>query len=413
MPAPSSPAPSHHGQHHRRILLKALFSLVLLMLVAISWWDAVDHTAQRHVESATTQALVAYAAARGLNAGISVLQSSEVGLSLGAGVSTRPFEILDPFNDLVEQYADIMMLAIGSLVGQNLLLEISATPFFKATLSITALLLLASVWLHPRSARWCWKLFVLVCLPRFLVLITLLLNTLVSQAFLDEPTERNMAQVNILAEEVQTSAAAPSADHLTAKERERLEDEITQLTTQRREVRDDLVEVNQRLTVARNLVTQSRARIAMIKADMSLSDLLNPFHTEPRLEELEARLARQSEDLETATEEHQAQLAELARLDKQRESVRRHLAGEDQGFIDRLGDKLSTLSSTIDTEAIQARIESGTSAVLHLMALFVFQTLIFPLGILWLTIKLFRVLFAVRPIPLLPQDQPPERLSIS
>nr|WP_300309068.1 hypothetical protein [Halomonas sp.] len=406
MPAPSSPAPSHHSQHHRRILIKALFSLLLVLIAAISWWDAVDHTAQRHVESATTQALVAYAAARGLNAGISVLQSSEVGLSLGAGVSTRPFEILDPFNDLVEHYADIMMLAIGSLVGQNLLLEISATPFFKATLSITALLLLISVWLHPRSARWCWKLFVLVCLPRFLVLITLLLNTLVSQAFLDEPTERNMAQVNILAEEVQTSAAAPTSDHLTAKERESLEDEIAQLTTQRREVRDALVETNQRLAVARNLVTQSRGRIAMIKADMSLSDLLNPFHTEPRLEELEARLARQSEDLKTATEEHQVQLAELARIDKQRESVRRHLAGENQGFIDRLGDKLSTLSSTIDTEAIQARIESGTSAVLHLMALFVFQTLIFPLGILWLTIKLFRALFSAHPQALALPQQP-------
>lgn len=45
--------------------LKALLTLAILAVVALSWLDVLDRATQRQVEGATTQALLAFAAARG------------------------------------------------------------------------------------------------------------------------------------------------------------------------------------------------------------------------------------------------------------------------------------------------------------------------------------------------------------
>lgn len=138
--------------------LKALLTLAILAVVALSWLDVLDRATQRQVEGATTQALLAFAAARGLNAGISVLQSTE----MGVGVSTHPFEALDPFNDLVEDYASVMKLAIGSLIGQTLLLEITGALMFKIALSLAGALLILCLWRDWRLTPMAWKAFGLI-----------------------------------------------------------------------------------------------------------------------------------------------------------------------------------------------------------------------------------------------------------
>ena len=92
----------------------------------------IDVKSEKYVQDAISQALVAYAGARTLNAGISLLQSGEIaGKLFFADTSIRPFETLDPLDDMVEDYATIMKYAIGSLMIQKLIVNILSNDVFK------------------------------------------------------------------------------------------------------------------------------------------------------------------------------------------------------------------------------------------------------------------------------------------
>ncbi|ALM52073.1 hypothetical protein [Halomonas huangheensis] len=382
--------------------MQVWLTLLIAALVTLCWLSVLDRATQRQVESATTQALVAFAAARGLNAGISVLQSTEVGV----GVTTHPFEALDPFNDLVEDYSSIMKLAIGSLIGQTLLLEISSSLVFKLALTLSAAIFLVCLWWRPDAASRAWKLFASVALVRFLVLLALLVNIMIDQAFLDEPTEQNMTEVRVLASDVQATNAGTSNDHLDTAERESLETERDELQTRRNELHTRLVEANRHVAQAESSMDQTRGRAAIIKARMSLAEILNPFHENPELERLEGILADQRASLEGQVEQREQLLQELSRTDARREQIRRRLAGEEESLADSLSRRLAGLTESFSVEAIQARVESGTRAILNLMALFVMRTLVAPLILLWLGLKLFRAIYGIRP----PIIQRPDRL---
>lgn len=184
---------------------KLMIALIILLVVAISWSGYIDRQTENYVNQATVQALAAFATARLLNAGISVAKSIQV----GAVVSVQPLEILDPVHDLVEQYSAIMKLAIGSLVIQKLLLEIVATGFFKILLTVLAVLLLASLFAGSANhSTLMFKIFTLVCLARFLLILAVGLNGLVDNIYVNNKTQQNMEELEILSREVNDLTAA-------------------------------------------------------------------------------------------------------------------------------------------------------------------------------------------------------------
>lgn len=190
----------------RRQLLAAL---IILLVVAVSWSNYIDRQTESYVNRATVQALGAFATARVLNAGISVAKSVEV----GAVVSVQPLEILDPVHDLVEQYSAIMKLAIGSLVIQKVLLEIVATGFFKIVLTLLAVLLLATLFVgNANHSTLMFRIFTLVCLARFLLLLAVGLNGLVDNIYVNDKTQQNMVELELLSQEVNDLIATKGAD---------------------------------------------------------------------------------------------------------------------------------------------------------------------------------------------------------
>ncbi len=188
---------------------KLTTALIILLVVAVSWSGYVDRQTENYVNQATIQALAAFATARVLNAGITVAKSVQV----GAVVSVQPLEILDPVHDLVEQYSAIMKLAIGSLVIQKVLLEIVATGFFKILLTLLALLLLASLFVGSiNHSTLMFKLFALACLVRFLLILAVGLNGLVDTIYVNNKTQQNMVELEILSREVDALTISGDSD---------------------------------------------------------------------------------------------------------------------------------------------------------------------------------------------------------
>ena len=95
--------------------------LILALLLALVWFRPLDTVAEQYTESGLKRAFATFAAARAMNATISVLQSIQV----GAGASIQLGAVLDPIDDLIEQFSGIMLAATLSFATQGLLIDVS------------------------------------------------------------------------------------------------------------------------------------------------------------------------------------------------------------------------------------------------------------------------------------------------
>ncbi|WP_136068689.1 prefoldin domain-containing protein [Modicisalibacter radicis] len=165
----------------------------LLLLAALAWLEAPQLWALATLDDSLGDAFAAFAIARGLNATISVLQSSTVDLQV---FQISVGEALDPANDMIERFSWVMFAATGSLALQKLLLGISASTVIKTLVSGACVLAAALVALRARVGQSAaLKLALAGIFLRFAVLLVALASGLASEAFLDEPRQATMSQL--------------------------------------------------------------------------------------------------------------------------------------------------------------------------------------------------------------------------
>jgi len=146
--------------------VKILLSLLLVLMGVLAFTEGLeglvsrtpvsrlDARASSYYNGAVAKALTTYAAARVLNAGISVVQGTELAVSpAGVGVRLSVGEILDPINDLIERFSWIMLLSTVSLGIQKALLEIGIWVGFRVLMVLAAAAVLAGLWLPVYAGR--------------------------------------------------------------------------------------------------------------------------------------------------------------------------------------------------------------------------------------------------------------------
>ena len=115
-------------------------TLMLAALVAFSWFSPLDLVATQQVDAGLKRALVSFATARTLNAVISAAQGTEVAIQpLGVGVNLAPGQILDPINDLVEQFSQLMLMASVSFGVQKVLISMGGHWLVTSCFALVAL----------------------------------------------------------------------------------------------------------------------------------------------------------------------------------------------------------------------------------------------------------------------------------
>ena len=188
------------GAQVPRILLVA----ILVVMAVLAWWEMPQQWALDFLDATLGQAFSAFAIAKGLNATISVLQSSTIDLQV---FQVSPGEALDPANDMIERFSWVMFAATGSLALQKLLLGISGSLIIKAFASGACLLAALGLLTGSRQSiahsrqRW-WQVAILrVALwgiaLRFAVLSVALASGAAGQACLDDSRDTQMAQLSV------------------------------------------------------------------------------------------------------------------------------------------------------------------------------------------------------------------------
>lgn len=163
----------------RRALLLAFLAATLIG----AWWFTPDAPAAREVDAGLKRALTSFASARTLDAIVSAAQGTELSMQpLGVGLTLAPGEALDPINDLIEQFAGLMLAASVSFGAQKVLIAAGGHWLVSALLSVAALAWVAWQWraapredpAAPWLARWLPRALVLLLLIRFAVPLAVL-----------------------------------------------------------------------------------------------------------------------------------------------------------------------------------------------------------------------------------------------
>ncbi|XPV54723.1 MAG: hypothetical protein ACNI3H_07375 [Halarcobacter ebronensis] len=111
---------------------KLLLSIFTISAVFIAITFAIDTTAKTLVDDSFSQAIIVFGSAKALNAVISLAQGTELSL---------PFfvvaigEVLDPVNDLVEQFSLVMLASMTSLGIQKIFLNFVTNEIYNYLLT--------------------------------------------------------------------------------------------------------------------------------------------------------------------------------------------------------------------------------------------------------------------------------------
>jgi hypothetical protein len=115
------------------------WGVVLTLVVVSAWIVPLDRAATEQVDAGLKRALVSFASARAFNAVISVAQGTEVAIEpAGIGVKLSVGQVLKPLNDIVEQFAHLMLAASIAFGIEKILISIGAYWMVSLGISVMA-----------------------------------------------------------------------------------------------------------------------------------------------------------------------------------------------------------------------------------------------------------------------------------
>ena len=164
---------------------RIVMALVVAIMVACSWLAALESAANRQVDAGLKRALLSFATARALNAVISVAQDTEIAIQpAGVGVILAPGQLLDPVNDLVEQFAHLMLVASVAFGIEKVLISIGAHWLISLSLTATAMGWGYFYLRTPASPLWLKRTLIVLLMTRFAIPLVIIGSDMLFQKFM-------------------------------------------------------------------------------------------------------------------------------------------------------------------------------------------------------------------------------------
>jgi hypothetical protein len=187
----------------------------LVALVTCSWLAPLDAPAMKQVDAGLKRALVSFATARTFNGVISVLQGTQIDIQPGGlGATLAPGQIVAPINELVKQFADLMVLASVAFGIQKVLISISAYWAISLLLTLVAVGWASFSVRQRQPPRWLSKTLVVLLMLRFAVPVVTIGTDWISTQFMAADYETSQAAIDLASGQVEKAnpgSTAPAA----------------------------------------------------------------------------------------------------------------------------------------------------------------------------------------------------------
>jgi hypothetical protein len=177
-----------------RIAVQAVAAAAVMFVVA----PLIDARGEAWLDATFARTLGALAATRGLDSAISLAQSSEVSFSFGPGGSLGIGQALDPVNDLVEQYAAVLLTSTTALGVQQLGMRVGRAlgwwVFLPAVAAASAAAACAGS-SRQSCLAWSRRLFGIALFVRLAIPAAGWIDSLVAERFLETDYQAATAMV--------------------------------------------------------------------------------------------------------------------------------------------------------------------------------------------------------------------------
>lgn len=372
------------------------FIISAVLVVILSWTNALDYLAVNYVDDALLDAGIAFAIGRGINAAGSVLESMSISFTLGVGGSISIGEVISPLLDMVEDFSTVMKFAIGSLVLQKLLVEIVGTAFFNVLLTLTALCaVMATFFVAAKYQLIAMKTFITLVLIRFLVVLMALLSGVASQLFLDEKLEQDLQALGKAEKTIENINETPAVPEELQKE---IQAQIKVKETQRASLSEELTNLKVNLE-------EQQATVAKLEKEMeqySITDTYNPFTSNEEAKLAKEKLNNAESALNDTLEQLDAAEEGLEEIGTDLESLGKQLRGESTGVLAGISDtvsgwggKISGMANKLSYEELKGSMSSAIDSMLNAMVTFILRSILLPLLFLYVVSKFFKAVWGI------------------
>jgi hypothetical protein len=199
----------------RRLLLIA----ALLASAALAWLPQLDALASERVDAGLKRALVTFATARTLNAVISTLQETTLSFQpLGVGLTLAPGQMLDPVNDLIEQFSTLMLGASVSFGMQKVLISVGGNAWVSALLTLSALGVSWALWRRLALPAYAGTILIGLLVLRFAVPLSILGSDMAFRHLLADNYQASQQGIANTAHELGRQAASAQQTAAPANE---------------------------------------------------------------------------------------------------------------------------------------------------------------------------------------------------
>ncbi len=216
--------------------------LLLAAATALAWLGPLDRYAAEQAENGLKRALISFATARALNAVISVLAGTEVSGGVVVGVKLAPGQVLDPVNDLIEQFSNLMLAASIAFGAQLLLMKMGASWVMSALLTLAVLAWSVPYWRGRTPPGWLTRVLVALLLVRFILPVAALGSDLAYHAFMAGEYQTSQQGIE------RSAASLGALGNLDSKDKTRWWDVAGKLE-ELKQAAEDVVEHSIRLAV--------------------------------------------------------------------------------------------------------------------------------------------------------------------
>ena len=369
------------------------YYIAILLAIVFSWWGFLDTKASDYVSSSLVQALSAFGLAKLFNATVSVLQSIQISVFVS---SVTIGELLDPFNDMVEDFSGVMKVAVSSLIFQSILLKIIATVYFKAFVTLSGLMFGYLYWVKSHFIEVAYKVFVTAVGAKFLLVLVVLLSALVDASFLNEEKTQTMDKIQVHSDEMNevTTGLGVAADL-----KQSLDKDKQTLQIKLDEQQNVLSNHDARLV---DLTAQNESlnrQISARKDTLSALDIL--FNNDEILADLRTQQSVLSHDRQRTEQNIKTSQDKINVLQQEIDDLG-NLTLEDQGFFSSIKQSTFGLSHFKDKISEYVGTLNGlVNDFLTLLALFAFNTVLIPVLFLYLGAKGFKLVWQMKPSDLI------------
>lgn len=369
------------------------YYIAILLAIVFSWWGFLDTKASDYVSSSLVQALSAFGLAKLFNATVSVLQSIQISVFVS---SVTIGELLDPFNDMVEDFSGVMKVAVSSLIFQSILLKIIATVYFKAFVTLSGLMFGYLYWVKSHFIEVAYKVFVTAVGAKFLLVLVVLLSALVDASFLNEEKTQTMDKIQVHSDEMNevTTGLGVAADLKQSLDKDKQALQIKLGEEQNMLFKHDVRLVE--LTVQNESLNR---QISARKDTLSALDIL--FNNDEILADLRTQQSVLSHDRQRTEQNIKTSQDKINVLQQEIDDLG-NLTLEDQGFFSSIKQSTFGLSHFKDKISEYVGTLNGlVNDFLTLLALFAFNTVLIPVLFLYLGVKGFKLVWQMKPSDLI------------